>query len=31
MNAENEYGDCTPFLEYMLNIRADSYLTASHI
>ena len=31
MNAENEYGDCTPFLEYMLNIRADSYLTTKNI
>lgn len=31
IQAENEYSDCTPFIEYMLQVMADAYLTAEKV
>lgn len=30
-DSENEYSDCTPFLEYMLDIMSRAFYTAAHI
>lgn len=31
LNGENEYGDCTPFVEYMLQTMSDAYLEAKRV
>lgn len=31
ISSENEYGDCTPFIEYMLQRMADAYITAKSL